>query len=153
MGPRVPALNLDRATLMCWSCVEDYMAAEGREVDWESGATPPVRLDLRELMIEVTQWYRWHPTGGPLHIVLDDSNVEDGALDFCELELTSRTLWDRERRTWGERVPLGDPRLDLTQDYNRPLPPDQLALGRLIIARFRAIDSLADRALVTVAHV
>lgn len=31
----------------------------------------------------VRRYYRTHPAGGPLHIMLDDGNVEQGHIDFC----------------------------------------------------------------------
>lgn len=31
--------------------------------------------------------YRFHPTGGPLHIVTDDDNLADQHLDFCEEQI------------------------------------------------------------------
>lgn len=31
----------------------------------------------------VRAYYAKHPTGGSLHIVLDDNNVEDGHVEYC----------------------------------------------------------------------
>jgi hypothetical protein len=41
-------------------------------------------------LIEVL--YNYHCTGGSLHIVTDDYNLEDHSLDFCRQELKTNSL-------------------------------------------------------------
>lgn len=36
-----------------------------------------------EVLPLVNAYYKTHPVGGSLHIVLDDCNVDDGHVEFC----------------------------------------------------------------------
>ena len=41
-------------------------------------------MTLQEELSEIiAQIYTKHPTGGAMHIVLDDGNTEDNHIDFC----------------------------------------------------------------------
>lgn len=55
---------------MCSGCVEEY---GGDKVTY-----PDDDLGLRELILAL---YEAHPAGGPLHIHLDDMNLEDDYLE------------------------------------------------------------------------
>lgn len=57
---------------MCYGCWEEY----GKPVI----DTPAVR----EAANSVAEVYAYACTGGNLHIVLDDWNLEDGSLQFCD---------------------------------------------------------------------
>ncbi len=55
---------------------------------WEEYGNPrlktPLVLEAQPLIRAV---YDWHLAGGNLHIVLDDWNLEDANLDFCEKQV------------------------------------------------------------------
>ena len=59
---------------MCWNCVV------------EAGGD---QIEVTDEMIRVARiidWFHAHPdcaVGGPLHIITDDTNVDDGSLNFC----------------------------------------------------------------------
>lgn len=103
---------------MCEGCVEDYMAEEGL-------ATLEVPPDLEPLVARITAFYELPGCvcGGPLHIVLDDTNVEDCNIDWCLAP-------ERDRAHY---------------------PPTVWEAAATIAADLRAIPSLAMRAAVTVA--
>lgn len=60
---------------MCEHCVEEIT----------EGKRPPMTDEMWQLAGLVWDWYRMpgNDTGGVLHIVLDDYNIEDHCLDYC----------------------------------------------------------------------
>lgn len=56
---------------MCKGCYEDY------------GSPKSDNNLVRELAAAITEVYRFHSTGGALHIVLDDWNLEREHIEFC----------------------------------------------------------------------
>lgn len=69
---------------MCEACVDHYTR----------GHRPPMTDPMWELAGQVWDWYQLdgNDTGGVLHVVLDDYNVEDRCLDYCEPQLG--WMWD-----------------------------------------------------------
>lgn len=63
---------------MCQACVEEYMADEGR-------SEPPSSAEHTVLVLAIACYYQLPGcgAGGPLHIVLDDLNVEDEHIRWC----------------------------------------------------------------------
>lgn len=67
---------------MCWSCVrEEMQEAEVTEV-----AVTPEMIEIAGL---IEQFYLLPgcSVGGPLHITVEDGNIEDGNLAFCRQAL------------------------------------------------------------------
>ena len=47
----------------------------------------PIEEQFKPLIKQLIQYYyQWHSAGGHCHIALDDGNLEDGALFFCQNE-------------------------------------------------------------------
>ena len=44
---------------------------------------------MAEIQKLIEALYEDHPTGGYLHIMLDDGNMDDGFLNFCEGEVNA----------------------------------------------------------------
>lgn len=71
---------------MCWNCVHEYYKADG--VEWDDDFPfklpdpTPEHVEIMKLMWEFYQ-LPGCSVGGPLHITLDDCNVEDHCLEFC----------------------------------------------------------------------
>lgn len=101
---------------MCWTCV----LSEVREVGTVTIEGDHVALGPLIRKLYATEW---GSVGGPLHIVLDDSNVQDHNLDFCQAEVEGREHWT-------------DPAMN---DADRALCLD-------IIDRLRFLPTDADRA-------
>lgn len=76
---------------MCDSCWDGY----GRPAH-----TSPQIERAAELTREL---YRWFPVGGPLHIVVDDWNLGDGSIRFCQAEIPKWTAG--EIVGWPEDLP------------------------------------------------
>lgn len=57
---------------MCYSCYEDY------------GKPTLVTPEIQEAAWLVEKVYEFSAVGGNLHIVVDDWNIEDSSLDFCD---------------------------------------------------------------------
>lgn len=112
---------------MCIGCIEQDCEAD----EIEAAKANPEVLRIRAM---VKQLYTLPlcGTGGPLHITTDDTNVEDGHLDFCESEC--RNPWGGkdhpEWDTWDK-----DPQAHVTAK-----------LGLEIIAALRPL-SMCERAL------
>lgn len=110
---------------MCWSCVRGELEEGG-----------PVTVTAEHLAVGqlIRRLYAtdWGTCGGPLHITLDDNNVEDSSLDFCEADA---------RRCAADGL-YGDDCLFTEAD---------LALCLDIIDGMRAMPSTADRSLAAVA--
>ncbi|MBF6277041.1 hypothetical protein [Nocardia nova] len=94
---------------MCWHCVGDYLEAEtGTELaDGELDRTiaevskrPAVAAAAEQIAV----LYRMPEccTGGPLHVVVDDTNVEDEFLEPYRPE--GETLWAEDAYTQADRV-------------------------------------------------
>lgn len=47
--------------------------------------TPRSQPTVEEAVLceDIASLYEWNDIGGPLHIVLDDGNVDDGSIQFC----------------------------------------------------------------------
>jgi len=56
---------------MCESCAAEY------------GPPPEGFIPNPELVVDLRRLYVHCPTGGPLHVVTDDSNLEDGFIRWC----------------------------------------------------------------------
>lgn len=51
---------------------------------WDEMGRPAIDTPkVREAARLVRELYQEHCTGGPLHIVVDDWNLEDGHVDYC----------------------------------------------------------------------
>lgn len=78
---------------MCWVCVGEGFSSE--EAD---AAVANPEVDRVARLIAAFYALPECGAGGPLHIVTDDTNVEDHSLDFCERELVNPdpvTSWHR----------------------------------------------------------
>jgi hypothetical protein len=75
---------------MCEHCLDEIT----------EGKRPPVTDAMRDLAGLCWDWYRMpgNDTGGPLHITLDDMNVEDSNIEFCRTNgLGPDGFWPPER--------------------------------------------------------
>ncbi len=63
---------------MCYQCVEEYAKDEGL-------TDVSVPAELKPLVERIRAFYELPDcsAGGPLHIVLDDTNVEDDHIEWC----------------------------------------------------------------------
>lgn len=51
---------------------------------WEEAGSPTeLPDDAEELLALIDELYKIEPTGGPLHIVLDDWNLEEAYIEWC----------------------------------------------------------------------
>ncbi|SRR5581483_441698 len=106
---------------MCYGCWEDY----GKPIiDTEA---------VSAAAAAVADVYEYACTGGNLHIVLDDWNVEDSDLDFCNQCIMGAGV-----------MPLGGSTVAAHLRYNEqkranPDPPEQLAAERRCHDLFRAL--------------
>lgn len=98
-------------------------------LDWiTDGVRPPMTSAMWELAGLCWDWYQMdgNDTGGALHVVLDDMNIEDHSLAWCRTE-SIHTLWtDRGRE---------------------PAPPEYVAAATKILDGLAALDD-AQRAMV-----
>ena len=63
------------------------------------------------------RYYQYHPTGGSLHVLLDDNNVSDAILAFCENNCIENSdpcgqlivdfFWDMDERERSDFVEKG----------------------------------------------
>jgi hypothetical protein len=60
---------------MCQTCYKDYGSPK---------IITPATLEAAKLIEEV---FEWSSGGGNLHIVIDDWNLDDDSLDFCDTEI------------------------------------------------------------------
>ena len=60
---------------MCYGCWQDY----GQPTVWNA--------KVRAIQPLIAAVHRYNFGGGNLHIVVDDFNMEDGNLEFCQREL------------------------------------------------------------------
>jgi hypothetical protein len=82
---------------MCDQCLMEYT----------DGNVPAMTDDMWELAGQIFDWYHLHEingAGGALHIVLDDMNIDDGYIDFCENWLRNEEPVIVELIEPGERV-------------------------------------------------
>lgn len=58
-----------------------------------------MKCSVPELVLAVCEWYdlEGNETGGPLHIVVDDYNVEDQFLDSCREAILNDPAYDHFR--------------------------------------------------------
>ncbi len=106
---------------MCHGC---WSEAGNPQID-----TPAVRAAAKA----VAEVYEHCSSGGNLHIVLDDWNVEDDNLEFCSSCIDGSGV-----------MPLGNDPADFHIHYNdekrvNPDPPDQLAAERRCCDLFMAL--------------
>lgn len=62
---------------MCITCYRDY------------GSPKVINKKTKALKDVISALYEVHPTGGYLHIVLDDWNLEDGSIEHCINDLNA----------------------------------------------------------------
>lgn len=65
---------------MCWNCVI------------EAGGDTIEVTDEMIRVARIIDWFHTHEdcgAGGPLHIVTDDTNVDDSSLEFCRQQLAA----------------------------------------------------------------
>lgn len=69
---------------MCWGCVAEAFQEEGAPWDWSDGALPPVPVQYAPICRAIRAFYQTRDgiDGGPLHVVLDDTNVEDSSIKW-----------------------------------------------------------------------
>ena len=94
---------------MCRRCVDEY---GGFDVD----ITP----EMHTVANMITLFYRLPQcsTGGPLHIVVDDFNIDDACIDFCEKSLAEsygHWAWSKSAEALGRRIIDGLRPLTLAQ--------------------------------------
>lgn len=108
---------------MCDGCIRGYLEEEGR-----TEFTPEELAPYTLVLLAIAGYYQLPGcgVGGPLHIVLDDLNVEDEHIQWCVDHLDERL------------------------DWNEPLSPGMDAVVRVttqgLAAQLLAIPSLAIRA-------
>lgn len=111
---------------MCDGCIEEYLEGEGR-----TGFTPEELAPYTLVVLAIAGYYQLPrcDCGGPLHVVLDDVNVDD---DTIQSNLDDLDEW--LAATW----------------HNEPLSPGMDAVVRVttqdLAAQLLAIPSLAIRA-------
>ena len=87
---------------MCWECIEDAGAEN-----------EPLTAEMAELVDLIAEFYDMPDTedgrgmtcGGPLHIVLDDSNVNDSDIVWCLNE--AAVDWPDDVAAAAERIGVG----------------------------------------------
>ncbi len=89
---------------MCYGC---YLTYEGSPESLE-----PVMPWVADLILDITEFYVDFPTGGPLHVVLDDWNLEDEFLYVPSYPWVEMTDGQAAR---AERIVAGLKRLTLPQ--------------------------------------
>ena len=66
---------------------------------WEEAGNPRIdNPEVRKAQQLISELYEIHSSGGDLHIVLDDWNVDNESLKFCYYEILLDTKLDRNDR-------------------------------------------------------
>jgi len=81
---------------MCLSCYVRHFTDRGVPV-------PETTDAMRALVSDIELFYEDEPTGGRLHIVLDDWNLDDGSIQWCQAE---NPLSDTEKSIAGRLLKL-----------------------------------------------
>lgn len=100
---------------------------------WQEAGAPQIDTStVREALQLVEAVYKHSCVGGNLHIVLDDNNIEDDNLDFCQSCIDRKGLPDPawQRAGWGK-----------TEEDS----PEQLAAEQACLDALRAL-TLDERA-------
>ena len=51
---------------------------------WGQHGSPKIdSSSVRDAVAKIARVYNFYATGGGLHIVVDDFNIDDGSIDFC----------------------------------------------------------------------
>lgn len=116
---------------MCRGCLyEEYHA-----IDEDGRVLVPITEAMWDLAALCWDWYRMPgcSTGGPLHVVLDDMNVDDASIDACAKYLHGNPY---PNAVWAAAI-----------DWEGEDTPERAALFALIVAGLDPLPE-AQRALV-----
>jgi hypothetical protein len=106
---------------MCYGC-------------WEEAGKPVIDTPaVRAAAAAVEEVYQHNCMGGNLHIVLDDWNIEDGNLEFCNQCINGAGVMPLEGSTFPAHLRYND------QKRANPDPPEQLAAERKCHDLFAAL--------------
>lgn len=83
---------------MCGGCWRDYLDECG-------GRPAPITPQITEAVAAIRDLYEAHGTGGKLHVVVDDWNLEDKLIAFIGQEDMDHAD-ERERACWAKLSPL-----------------------------------------------
>lgn len=76
---------------MCGGCWQEHLE--------EHGTPSPVTSQIVTAVAAIRNLYAVHCTGGKMHVVTDDWNLEDDSLEFCGQNLphdeVERICWER----------------------------------------------------------
>lgn len=88
-GAWVPVFTPDSPVCSCALCTDAGYNDEADAWDWDVTPLPVISGEHAGLVQSIADFYGLPGcgVGGPLHITLDDGNVEDHCLDFCREEI------------------------------------------------------------------
>ena len=120
---------------MCLNCAVEYVLDiecwDEEEHPWETITWPPFTVAMLRLAALIEPFYSLPScgTGGPLHVVVDDYNLDAESLTFCRRNLEDPNESGYYASAWPEVHQMALEILDLMDGMSEPERATALAKG------------------------